>query len=82
MKLTIILDSNKGHIVQILADEPIAVVRVVDIDTDSNDPVWGPYDPGVLSVVADVDASATAFIRERVHDWVPESENTSVEEQK
>jgi hypothetical protein len=66
--IIIVLDSKEGHITKVFTSDPGLVVRVVDIDTEAQDPVWGPYDPEVRVVVVDVDAA----IKEIVPSYEPE----------
>jgi hypothetical protein len=73
-KIIIVLDSKEGHITKVFTSDPDLVVRVVDIDTDAQEPVWGPYDPGVTVIVADVNVAATEHIKETVPDYQPEEQ--------
>ncbi len=73
-KIIIVLNSQKGHVTEVFTSDPSLVVRVVDIDTGAQEPVWGPYDAGVTSVVADVDAAAADHINEQVPGYRPEEE--------
>ena len=71
-KIIIVLDSNDGHVTKVFTSNPNLVVRVVDIDTEAEEPVWGPYDPGVRVVVADVDSAAVEHIKESIPEYQPE----------
>lgn len=73
-KIIIVLDSKEGHITKVFTSDTNLVVRVVDLDTEAQEPVWGPYDPGVRVVVADVDAAAMEHIKENSPDYEPEEE--------
>ena len=77
-KIIIVLDSNDGHITKVFTSDTNLVVRVVDLDTEAQEPVWGPYDPKVKVVVGDVDAAATEHIKENVPDYEPEEEQEFV----
>jgi hypothetical protein len=76
--IIIVLDSQEGHITKVFTNNPSLVVRVVDLDTDAQEPVWGPYDPGVTVVVADVDAAALEHMKEKVPGYQPEEQAFAV----
>ena len=71
-KIIIVLDSNDGHITKVFTSDSRLVVRVVDLDLEAQEPVWGPYDPQVTVVVANVDAAAIVHMKQQVPDYEPE----------
>jgi hypothetical protein len=73
-KIIIVLDSNDGHVTKVFTSNPNLVVRVVDIDTEAQEPVWGPYDPGITVIVADVDIATVEHIKESIPEYQPEEE--------
>ena len=77
-KIVIVLDSKEGHITKVFTSDLNLVVKVVDLDTEAQKPVWEPYNPKVKVVVADVDAAAREHIKENVPDYEPEEEGARV----
>ena len=73
-KIVIILDGDKGHVERVFTCDQDLVVEVVDIDRQAQDPVIGPYTPGVTTLVRDVDAAAAAYIQAQVPGYHPEQE--------
>lgn len=60
-----ILDSDEGHIVHVVTDDPDLTFRVVDVSLESIEQVIGPYDPEVTQTVYYPNAAVLTYLRER-----------------